>query len=617
MTEQYFLNMTSETSTNNSTQPDHNTYHEALNNASLGGEADAYADHAATHGKGLTAPLEHFYAPSASSKQHLDFGDFNFFDDHAQNSAVYDTVEVDQHADPYHTYDASGFSHVPQNLTSLARYDQNNHGAYPELPATFENRSHAYPEPSSPSTAFGQDSDWFLPDTNILDPELPSQESGTFPSVPSYIPSPPSLVYTSSPTTTDHRLSPAGRDMLSAAHNPVMAPVRVSPDTYAGRRAPKAREDYPWECGACNKRYLYENSAVKHWRQHHDGPANIIQRRNAPKRPAPGRARNNKATKSQVRRGMMPPPATTSVKAPLRQTVSGSRSPKVHQPVLTYFADGQPVYVGIAGAGAASFKVPAGTLCSAVSTHSAQLDGHYDLAQAADPSDDFDAAGTNSVNYHPGSGKMSMEVIDPALLATPPAERSPHNHRYDPAAAACFPQPLNSSAFEHPQNSSVSPVATLINQRPLPPLTTIHAPDTAQEALRDIRHRNPTSASHHAQEASIDRQRLHFQDSAVNATQSSSLAQQSGNNDAIAGNAHENVLAGCAHSDPVPFAGPTMSQLNTHGTTGSVPSWPLLGSFDEQNHRIVLHPHYQRWYKCFDGVWKHWDNKVCGWAVEP
>lgn len=78
--------------------------------------------------------------------------------------------------------------------------------------------------------------------------------------------------------------------------------------TYKQRRGAAARQNFPRECGACGRRFLYADSAVEHWQKHHTelGPPNIILRYDAPKRPMPGQPRNIQSAKAQNRRGVTP-----------------------------------------------------------------------------------------------------------------------------------------------------------------------------------------------------------------------------------------------------------------------------------------------------------------------
>lgn len=128
----------------------------------------------------------------------------------------------------------------------------------------------------------------------------------------------PQLTATSSTSawTTSFRTTP-DQDVRQ------LATATTLPDTYAGRRSAQGRSQFPRECGACGKRFLYEDSAQRHYRKHHGEPINIISRWDAPKRPPPGIPRNLKAARSRARRSGYPPTSAVS-------TPSVARSDRDH-----------------------------------------------------------------------------------------------------------------------------------------------------------------------------------------------------------------------------------------------------------------------------------------------
>ena len=78
----------------------------------------------------------------------------------------------------------------------------------------------------------------------------------------------------------------------SSSSASIVTPARIAqrlpnniPDTYAGRRTAAGRRNFPRQCGACGKRYLHEDSAIKHYRTHHGPEPHIILRYDAPRRP--------------------------------------------------------------------------------------------------------------------------------------------------------------------------------------------------------------------------------------------------------------------------------------------------------------------------------------------
>lgn len=80
-------------------------------------------------------------------------------------------------------------------------------------------------------------------------------------------------------------------------------PEQFVGDTYKERRSAIARRDFPFECGICGARYLYQDSAKKHHKLHHTNePIKIIRRFDAPTRPLPGRLRNLKSEAAQSRK---------------------------------------------------------------------------------------------------------------------------------------------------------------------------------------------------------------------------------------------------------------------------------------------------------------------------
>lgn len=213
------------------------------------------------------------------------------------------------------------------------------------------------------------------------------------------------------------------------------------PDTYAGRRKPEARKNYPFECAACQKRFLYIDSAQKHHQKHHSEPLNIIQRYNAPKRPQPGRPRNRKNARAQIRRSRTPDIGSSSAMEPIQlhrfqsqsfgssPSATGMNPPIIHHPVLTYLADGHPIRV-----------------------------------EAADQAKQNMVATTPTIHNTP-----SLQSLNTSLLASScnlhPFQSSPPSSLID--------QPTDRRGLNY--------------QRPLPPLTPEIAPDTAQQALLGFR----------------------------------------------------------------------------------------------------------------------------------
>lgn len=121
------------------------------------------------------------------------------------------------------------------------------------------------------------------------------------------------------PATVHVAAAPAGPATASntqLAANPTANQIHNAnlPNTYAGRRSGAARQNYPWECTRCGKRFLFQNSAHKHVRHNHSGDseATIVARWvNAEKRPPPGRPRNATAASARAGSGAGKRTATT------------------------------------------------------------------------------------------------------------------------------------------------------------------------------------------------------------------------------------------------------------------------------------------------------------------
>ncbi|KAK5951559.1 hypothetical protein OHC33_007237 [Knufia fluminis] len=565
----------------NPNSSDTDAYHEALRNEYSSEAAYEYSLQAALQGAGLLDPIDHSYTGFPSLEPQTAFEDPNALYDYSQGSPAYNSIEVDHDAYPP-LFDNGRYSvHVDQDAGP-------SYTAYPPMPTSSGVGVYAYPEPPSPSAVLGLNSEWILPADDLV-AELSSREATLPNNVPHHTPSPPSLIYTSSsPASTAYHQSPA--QGAQSTTSDLTSEAQSWPDTYAGRRTAEARDSFPWECGQCQKKYLYENSAVKHWHQHHQGPANIIQRYDAPKRPAPGRPRNNKAAKSQIRRGVTPPVAAADMQARRQQTAPGSHAPRVHHPVLTYFVDGKPTNVTVAGAGA---------------------------------SHDFITADSAAAVRQPDTESLFLSTIDPALLATPPVERLEHSRRHKFPVTAIVSRPFHTPST--PAQSSCPNVhrriATLANQRPLSPLTPSNAPDTAQEALRGIRRLDTATAPNTAQAAILQsnpglagRHEAQFADFESGASRSWGLPRSPPST--IASKEPEETFSTTGAQSSVSL---NTSQCQPDAASSSDTQPPLSpsGSNDQSKDKIILHPHYQRWYKCFDGVWKHWDNDVCGWVMGP
>lgn len=99
-------------------------------------------------------------------------------------------------------------------------------------------------------------------------------------------------------TTTATTTNPSN---LAQLHHSSLA------STYAGRRSAEARQTFPFACTACDKKYLYLNSAQKHWRMHHasvSATPRITERwAGAPSRPTPAIPRNAQAVQARGRQG--------------------------------------------------------------------------------------------------------------------------------------------------------------------------------------------------------------------------------------------------------------------------------------------------------------------------
>lgn len=479
MSEQSQFNMLFDFSADDWPDFDLGDYDEALRNGYSDDAAYVYAVEIAASRRGLTAEPEHGYN-SVPRGQPMEFEYSNVSSDHAHNSSVQTPLQP----------------------------PPNDGAAYSAFLVNPSNTSHAYPEPPSPSAAFGLDSAWILPDEDFSAANLSTREIGASTLVTTQTLPTPNLVYkSSSPPSSERHDNTPPQDTQSVARNVEVPRDNRWADTYAGRRGAKAREDFPRECGACHKRFLYEDSAVKHYRLHHNGPVSIILRYDAPKRPAPGRPRNTKAAKSQVRRGVTPSTPGSEVRSQSPQTAPGSRSLKVHHPVLTYFADGNPTQLGAASAGAASGDVR-GSMRLPAPAHG----GNYGM-----PPDNACVGAATTINQlHADS--FSLSNVDPALLAESSVESLLHSQQHIPPTFAAVSQLFDATPHlgqPHPLIAN-RPVATLDNQRPLPPLTTNKVlPDTAQEALRGVRQLNAATASYHAQAAiqnSPGSSQVHLQD---------------------------------------------------------------------------------------------------------
>lgn len=125
--------------------------------------------------------------------------------------------------------------------------------------------------------------------TALANPPRPS-----LPTITTTIPLPPPPPQQPATTTTN----PSN---LAQLHHSSLA------STYAGRRSAEARQNFPFACSACDKKYLYLNSAQKHWRMHHASVsvAPMITERwaGAPARPTPAIPRNAQAVQARGRAG--------------------------------------------------------------------------------------------------------------------------------------------------------------------------------------------------------------------------------------------------------------------------------------------------------------------------
>jgi len=476
--------------------------------------------------------------------------------------------------------------------------------------------SHAYPEPPSPFAAFGPGSAWVLPNEEFFAADVSMHEASASALVATQTPPTPSMVYTSSsPPSNQSYPGPAPHNMQPDARIHDQPPENHHwPDTYAGRRGAKAREDFPRECGVCHKRFLYEDSAIKHYRLHHNGLPNIIQRYDAPKRPAPGRPRNDKAAKSRTRRDRTPSIASPDNQSRSLRTAAGRPSPRVHHPVLTYFAGQEPIQISVAGADAVSGNSLANTQDPAMSSHpNSTYAGHYPAQSTVSPHG-IDSAGETATINEPDANTLILSNIDPAILAMSSDQGPLHSQQY------VSPDTLNlfQSSDVRPPSSANRPIASLTNQRPLPPLATTSAPTTAQEALRTNRQLASTTVPDQAQEAIDWNSFGSRQVSSQHAVHTDSIPLRSAQSDTDASPTPTLIMT--PDSSPATTPATTFStpqpraDISVHHTQ---PRMPPFGSYNEQEERIVLHPLEQRWYKRIEGVWKHWDNEVSAWVIGP
>jgi len=559
-------------------------YDEALRNGYSDDAAYVYAVEVAASRRSHTALPGHGYNNSVSSGQPMEFEYSNIYSDHAQNSSVHNQVQQ----------------------------TPNDGAAYPEFLVNLSTTSHVYPEPPSPSAAFGLDSAWILPDEDFSAGNPSTREAGASTLVTTQTPPTPNLVYTSSSTPSSERhYSTPPQDTRSIARNVEVPGHNRWADTYAGRRGAKAREDFPRECGACHKRFLYEDSAVKHYRLHHSGPVDIILRYDAPKRPVPGRPRNTRAAKSQVRRGVTPSTSGSEVRSQSPQTAPGSSSLNFHHPVLTHFADDNLTQLSAAGSGAGAASGDA-----RVSTHlpAPVYGGNYGV-----PPDNAFVGAATTINQ-PHADSFSMSNVDPALLAKSSGEGLLHSQQHIPPIIAPISQLYDAPPHlgqPHPLTANRH-VATLDKQLPLPPLTTNNIlPDTAQEALRGVRQLNAATAPYHAQAAiqnCFRSPQVHLQDP-VSTNNLFPQPIQSGT-DAVTTATTGTTPTTNGRTSPSTLR--STPQLQTDTATDTIqPQVPPSGLYDEQKARIFLHPYRERWYKCFNGIWKHWDNEMSAWVNGP
>lgn len=564
-------------------------YNEALRNGYSSEAAYVYAVESETSRKRFTAPPEHGHTnDDVASGQPMEFEYFNTSGHHAYDFSVHDSRES----------------------------PLNDGGAYSTFLVDPSIMSHAYPEPPSPSAAFGPGSAWMMPNQDFFAADISMHEASASTLVAIETPPTPSMVYTSSsPPSNQSQPGPAPHNMQLDARIHGQPPENHHwADTYAGRRGAKAREDFPRECGVCHKRFLYEDSAIKHYRLHHNGPPNIIQRYDAPKRPAPGRPRNNKAAKSRTRRGGTPSIAASDDQSGPPRTAAGHPSPRVHHPVLTYFAGQEPIQISVAGADAVSGNSLASIQDPAMSSHpNSTYVGHYP-AQSTILSHGIDSAGEIATINQPDANTLILSNVDPAILAMSSDQGPLHSRQY------ISPNTLNLSQSSDVRSPSSAnrPIASFTNQRPLPPLATTSAPTTAQEVLPNNRQLAATTVPDQAQEA-IDWNNFGSQQvNSQHAVHTDSLSLRSAQSETDASPTPTLIIT--PNTSPATTPATTLSTLQSQvDVTGqhTQPRMPPFGSYNEQEERIVLHPLEQRWYKRIEGVWKHWDNEVSAWVIGP
>lgn len=235
------------------------------------------------------------------------------------------------------------------------------------------------------------------------------------------------------------------------------------PDTYAGRRNGAAREKFPFECGACQKRFLYIDSAQKHHRLHHGEPTNIIQRYDAPKRPRPARPRNYKNAQAQLRRSQTPsvlnsPTRTYSTPALQNQTPDNGNSFQI-DPFQLYTNEDHPL---VATASPTNMDLP--------TIHHPTLTYFPDI--------------------QPTTNNTAQQVHHQSPFTAPMIHNSSSTTSLN---ASLINSPFNPQLFHSSPPSSLTaqptaPPKTYINQlQPYLPLTPESAPDTAQQALLGFR----------------------------------------------------------------------------------------------------------------------------------
>lgn len=342
--------------------------------------------------------------------------------------------------------------------------------------------------------------------------------------------------------------------------------------TYAARRRAAGRKEFPWECGVCSKRYLYHDSAQKHYRQKHGEPINIIQRYDAPKRPLAGH-RNYKVAATQLQ---------SSKNSSLSPTISyseshsyralGKSASAVNHPLLIHLIDNEAVKVEFAGqaailptttnSGHAAFNI----------IHRQPLHDSKSKLKTTQPlvssKSEVPCGGQDENVYHAQSG-----FINPVLRKPSEIELIQPSSRLRKTQVEFLKgMQLRPHAVSHFANSNVA--------------------ETARQALCYMENENNTTSAEMIEEPSSDRQlpSLNCQEVAES---------QKPTSDTAATLLPRNVAYNIA-------------KLRAQVNNGEIPSL-MPAVYDETDKTLTWHSQFGQFFRRIDGVWERWDESQCCW----